>query len=512
MTEATPATPAAEGSLDPLNPFAPRPVAKQGFDTLGTTGLVRFGGQVDEEWLQQLAGIQGVRVWREMKDNDSVIGNAFYLTQSLIRQTKWSTEPADDEDKGQTEKWAKFLTEAMGDMSHTWEEMLSEILSLMPFGWSYFEKIFKVRGGESDNPSRNSKFDDGLITWRKIPIRAQETLDSWEFDEDGGIRGLWQVAAPKFERVFIPIEKSILFRTEVAKNNPEGRSLLRNAYRAWFFLKRLQEIEAIGMERELVGIPIIRLPFAYLDTNASKAKKEARNNFATMLQQIRRNEHEGLLFPARVDGEGNNTGFDIELLSSGGSRQIDISAAIARYQRDIATVLLTQFSFLGMGSSGSFALSSDQTSMYATAIGAILDTIESTFDRFATQELYQLNGVPPQFRAKWKHGDIEKEDIQRFADMINKFVSSGVLAADETLERHVRDKVGLPPADDTSDEDDALLAMSLPRMRDEARDTAATVRDSAINETGEAAVMGQSNAAPSEQDNAAPSERGNAST
>ena len=503
-------SPSTEGSLDPLNPFAPRQVNKQGFDTLGSTGLVRFGGQVDEEWLTQLAGIQGVKVWREMQDNDSVIGNAFYLTKSLIRQTKWSVIPADSDDVDQNERWAQFLTESFEDMSHTWEEMLSEILSMMGFGWSYFEKVFKVRGGESTNPSRKSKYDDQLIGWRKIPIRAQETLDDWEFDDDGGIRGMWQVAAPNFQRVFIPIEKSVLFRTEVAKNNPEGRSLLRNAYRAWFFLKRLQEIEAIGMERELVGIPIIRLPFAYLDTNATNAKKQAKNNFALMLQQIRRNQHEGLLFPAKVDSEGNETGFDIELMSSGGSRQIDISAAIARYQRDIATVLLTQFSFLGMGQTGSFALSSDQTSMYATAIGAILDTIESTFDRFAVQELYQLNGVPPEFRARWKHGDIEKEDIQRFADMITKFVMAGLVTPDESLERHVRDKMDLPEPDDADEDDEVLNEMTAPVLDDDLEDLP-DVGNTALGESdGEDAVNEQSNAAPGGTDNAAPSERGNA--
>ena len=58
----------------------------------------------------------------------------------------------------------------------------------------------------------------------------------------------------------IPMSKALLFRTKSRKNNPEGRSILRNAYRSWYFKRRIQEIEGIGIERDLAGLPVMHGP------------------------------------------------------------------------------------------------------------------------------------------------------------------------------------------------------------------------------------------------------------
>ena len=38
-------------------------------------------------------------------------------------------------------------------------------------------------------------------------------------------------------------------------DNPEGRSILRNAYFSWYFEKKIAEIEGIGIARDLAGLP-----------------------------------------------------------------------------------------------------------------------------------------------------------------------------------------------------------------------------------------------------------------
>jgi hypothetical protein len=412
-------------------------------EEVGYTGLVRYGTDVFEEWHNALRGRQGVRALREMRDNDSTIGASLYVTDSLVRQVPWRVEPA-TQDHPQTEDAAEFLESCVGDMSHTWQDFMSEVLSFIWFGWSLFEKVYKRRGGPGTDPSTRSRYSDGKLGWRKIAIRAQETLDGWSFDEDGGVKGMWQVAAPNFIRVFIPIEKAILFRPQIAKNNPEGRSLLRNAYRSWFFLKRLQELEAIGIERDLVGLPVLHMPLSYFDKNAPQAKKQALADYTRLLVQIRRNEHEGVTLPTEVDEKNMPTGFKLELLSSGGSRALDISGAVERYEKRIAQVLLTQFLFLGMEKVGSFSLSSDMTSLFATALGAMLDTIEETFHRFATAELMQLNGYAPEAWPRLRHGDLERQDIRPLAEALVKLVDGGLITPDSTLEDYLRKEGRLP--------------------------------------------------------------------
>lgn len=404
--------------------------AVDAFSTAGLTGVVRFGGRVYEEWHPRLQGVLGVRTYREMRDNDAVIGAAVNLTQSVLRQVRWKAEPADGSDEAKAQ--AEFLEDALRDMNHTWADFMSEVVSMLWFGWALFEKTYR-------------RLPDGKVGLDEVAIRAQETLDDWEFNDQGAIEGMWQLAYPRMQRVFIPMDKAVLFRTESNKDSPEGRSILRNCYRSWFFLKRLQELEAIGIERDTVGLIVIELPVEYLQPGATPEKVTARNNYARLAQQMRRNEHDSVLFPPELDREGKPTGFKLRVMPSGGAK-LDVSGPIQRYQREIAMIFSTQFQFLGQaGSSGSWALSSDQTDLYGLSLGAILDNVQETFNLHVVKQLFALNGVPDALVPTWKHGDIEKQDVVRFADMLTKLIDAGVVTADPALEEHVRDEVGLPP-------------------------------------------------------------------
>lgn len=419
--------------------------------TLGSSGLVQFSGYVDEEWHRALRGVQGVKTYREMTDNDATIGAAFALIDAQVRQVPWRVEPAAD---GEAE--ALFVEECLNDMSHTWTDFVSDALSMMGFGWSAFEKIYKHRLGPGEDPTKRSRYTDGKLGWRKIAPRAQDTLDRWAFQDDGGIDGFWQVAPPRYDPIFLPIGKLILFRTTTRKGNPEGRSLLRNAYRSWFFCKRMQEVEGIGIERELAGLPVLELPIAYFDTGATAAKKAAKADFVKLLKQIRRNEHEGVALPTMLDAEGKPTGYKLSLLSTGGGRQIDVSSTIKRYQRDIGQTLFSQFLFLGLDGVGSLALSQTFTEVFSSFVASLLDIIEETFHRFGTMELCALNGIPPEKMPRIKHGDVQKRDLRPLAEMLMKLVGAGVLTPDSTLEDYVRSEGRLPEREEGAEDDEEV--------------------------------------------------------
>ncbi|NBO56040.1 MAG: hypothetical protein EBU84_15960, partial [Actinobacteria bacterium] len=218
------------------------------FREAGSTGLRRTSGYIFEEFLPQLQGYRAINTYREMRDNDPIVGAILFAIDKLIRQVQWRVQPATNsvEDK----RAAKFVESCMHDMSTSWEDTISEILSMLPYGWSLHEIVYKKREGNEASVSENrSRYDDGYIGWRKLPIRAQDTRQEWIFDKNGGIMGMVQSAPPDFTLRTIPIEKALLFRTTSDKNNPEGRSILRNAYRPWYFKRRIEEIEAIGVER-----------------------------------------------------------------------------------------------------------------------------------------------------------------------------------------------------------------------------------------------------------------------
>ena len=418
-------------------------------DVLGKPGLNQYGGILDEEWMRQIKGTKGVKAFQEMRDNDPIIGAILYAVKTLVRQTKWRIEPSEDTPEHQAV--ADFVEECREDMDHTWHDLLAEILSMLPFGWSYFECVYKYRRGpDAKERSERSRFSDGKIGWRKIAIRAQETLSRWEFDEDGTTLGMWQQPPPDYQKRFIPMEKALLFRTETHKDNPEGRSILRNAYRSWFYLKRIQEIEAIGIERDLAGLPVAHVPLEMLSPSASSAQKNTVANIFEMVRKVKRNEFEGVVFPAETDIDGNPSGFKFSLLSSGGRRPLDVNEIVKRYESRIAMSVLGEFVMLGMDSVGSFALSSNKTHLFAQALGSYLQQIADTFNRFAIPKLLNYNGVSPSLHPKLVFEDIETPDLGELAAAIGALSSAGVLTPDDELERWVRDFGNMPMPDSQS--------------------------------------------------------------
>ena len=143
-----------------------------------------------------------------------------------------------------------------------------------------------------------------MIGWKKLPIRSQDTLDRWLFNLVGDIVGLVQRPFSQPKAREIPNEKLLLFRTTSRKNSPQGVSMLRNAYRPWFFKKRIEEIEGIGIERDLAGLPVAHVPAEILSSDAGTEETALRTELKKIIRNIRRDEQEGVLFPLVYDENG----------------------------------------------------------------------------------------------------------------------------------------------------------------------------------------------------------------
>ena len=116
------------------------------FGEVGSTGLVQYGGEVREDFLRQLQGKRGYSTYREMSDNPPVIGAVLYSIEMLVRGVEWTVSPADPNDQRAVDE-AAFVSECMTDMSHSWPDTLSSILSMLTFGYSYNEIVYKRRLG-----------------------------------------------------------------------------------------------------------------------------------------------------------------------------------------------------------------------------------------------------------------------------------------------------------------------------------------------------------------------------
>ena len=401
---------------------------------LGVSGLRRYGPYIYEEFLPELRWPGAGRVYQEMSDNDAVIGAILYLAEMLIRGCTWTVEPAGN--SAEDLEAAEFLESCMNDMDSSWANTISEIISMLTYGFSFHEIVYKVRRGPDErNSNYRSKHDDGRIGWKGLPSRAQTSLAEWEFDKEGNVSAFIQRCEPDFKTVRIPMTKGLLFRTRVSKDNPEGKSLLRNAYRSWFFKKHFEEIEGIGIERDLAGFPVLTAPegldlWNAEDKNMVKMKADAE----ALVAAVRRDSEEGMLLPH---------GWELKLLSSGSSRQINIGETIQRYDTRIAMTMLSDIIMIGNNGTGSFALADTKKSLLAAALQAQVSNIADVFNFKAVPALFKMNDFPgiTEF-PKIVPSGIQNPSLSELALMLRAMGLN--IAGDQELLNYLRHILGFP--------------------------------------------------------------------
>lgn len=401
---------------------------------IGVSGLRHSGGWLMEEARPDLRGRAGARVFREMADDDATVGAILRAIEAMVGRVSWHVDAADG-----AEAEAAFARSVLMDSpSQPWTEVMSETLSLLTFGWAALEILWERRPV------------DGRLGVKRLAPRAQETLYRWQLDPEGQVIALEQLPPLESGLRVIPADRLILFRTEARRNNPEGRSILRNAWRAWSHLKRLEEVEAIGIERDLAGLPVMQVPADYLREGTEAAKLLP--VFEKIVRDVRLNAEGGVVIPSDpwLDGDGRPTGqpqFRLDLLSTGGQRAIDTATVALRYQRDIARSVLADFVMLG-GDKGAYSLSRDKSSLFLKTLETLLAQIAGPLNRQLLERLWALNGLDPATRPTLRPGRVVPEDLLPLTEALERLARAGMpLFPDGPLEAHLRDKADLPAAE-----------------------------------------------------------------
>lgn len=415
---------------------------------LGASGLWRTGGFVIDDILPQLRGKQALIAYRDMSENDPIIGAMLFAIERIILQVDWRVDAyrdpsgttPDDKDR----EAAQFVQECMDDMSHSWHELMIAILSFLPYGFSFFEIVYKQRKGPTQkDPSKRSKFSDNKVGWRKIVMRSQDSLWQWQFDEGGGVKAFIQRDPTTGRLLVIPIEKGLLFRTTAARGNPEGRSILRNSYKSWYYKRRIEEFEAVGVERDLAGLPMAYVPPEWLSSNATPGEKAALAGMQAIVRGVKRNETEGIILPMLLDESGKQL-VDFRLLNGGGSRQFNTDQIIERYNSHIAMTVLADFITLGHESVGSFALGASKIELFMAAVESWVRLIAEVFNSHAIPRLIQMNGYDTARCPTLSYGQVTAVDLNELSGFLGTLTQNKLLTPDNNLEEYLRELAGIP--------------------------------------------------------------------
>ena len=179
-------------------------------------------GVVEEEFLRELQGSKGALVYREMQNNDPILGGFLYAVHMLIRQITWTAKPSDPDIQASIEA-AELLNSSMHGMQYSWKNTIDENLSMIPYGWAAHEVVYKKR-------------EDGQIGWKHLPLRSQDTLYEWVIEPDGTITAMKQENPNTFEIIEIPNTKLKKKITTDLQKEIEGKDVLKLVSTADFLI------------------------------------------------------------------------------------------------------------------------------------------------------------------------------------------------------------------------------------------------------------------------------------
>ena len=449
----------------------------------GVSGFRRASGWIYNDYTVELSDpIKLPWIWRSMRESDAAIASMLYAVESLAGGVSWHVEPGrsgEKNEEGQSTETpmdraaAEFLESVIEDIGQPWQSVVTDLLSCCTYGWSVNEVTYKLRKGNTNNPNVfNSKYNDGRVGWGKISPIAQTTRWSWIFNEDkdsprfNEAVAVEQFAAPLWQRRHIPLDKCIHCTFKPFMGNPEGWSPLRAIYAIYRYSQKIQLLMAQGIDRDLIGYPVVYIPEEVIIGQASgdPAYCTIYERFVNLATKTRRDDAEGIVLPSSVymDAEGRPTSvpkYRFELLTSGGSRQFNLVEVLNMLETWILSTLASDLLSLGHNGTGSFALADVKNESMKRGIESLLDRIQESVNDQAIRKLFQLN---PEFEIsdlpKLVHDGITERDTVGLADYLVKIKQAGIpIPLDKGMLKFILEQANIPiPSEDAMDKTIAL--------------------------------------------------------
>lgn len=393
----------------------------------GYTGLLVLGGEIFEDCQKELRWPQAGDTYKRMA-KDAAIAPALELVEMMIARVPWTVKIPEGYEEELRDK-AQFVRQCMNDMEHDFQSFIKQVVSFHRYGFSIHEKVYRYRTKEA-----GSKYNDGLIGLKKLPIRSQDSIDGWRWKNKGReLAGVYQnvivpgqpedfagwdfVYGESTVRKFIPRKKFLLFRNSSLKDSPIGQSPLNGCWMAWKYKKAYEESLAIAVAQDSNGFKVLYLPPQYMKQDATDSDKEVFNEYQKILANMHQAKQSGMILPLITDENGNKM-FEFDIKSVTGQKSYNTKEIIQHYNAEILTSLFADFLSLGNNGSGSFSLAETKVSVIEMAIESKLMEIRSQLNHDLIPQLFALNGWDTDIVPYMDYGSISKESL----DEIGKFV------------------------------------------------------------------------------------------
>lgn len=365
------------------------------------------------ENIPELRDKQGIRKFYDMSRSDGAVRGALRVVKTPIQGADWYMEPASEApiDKNIADFVQKTL---MDDMESLWERFIEDCLRSIDYGYFVFEKAYYY-------DIKTNKIKVNLVPIHPLDIQG------WSYDAQDNITGIALEPIKGLDitqRIEIPFQKLLIVVFEMEGGDLRGTSILRTAYKHFYYKDTLYKIDAIQKERHGIGVPIIKLPMGFTEKDKNLANDLGRN--------LRTNERAYITIPwnwevmfAKLEGQ-----------------PVDPLPSIDHHDRKIYESILATFT-------GTKDVTQESLDTFYKSTRYVARVIAATINRYVIRELVDINFLRKNGYPKLcvrRMGEWEETRTMTFA--LRNLVGAQVLTPDLPLENLIRSSWGLPPLDE----------------------------------------------------------------
>jgi hypothetical protein len=424
----------------------------------GVSGTeVQFGGVVDaDEYLPELSGAAGLKMYDKMRRSDAQVRASLQIIKLPLQAAVWQAVPPENGD-GIDQAVADFVNSSVVDddaLADSWQFVLRHILLQLDFGFSVMEKVWRVD-------------EQHYFRLKRLAPRLPRTIYAFDQARDGTIVRLWQYApvnnavpdpipqgngngsgygsslyrtatAPRppvvtYQYLAIPGECACVFTHEREGDNHQGISLLRSAYRSWFYKDLIYHLDGVRLDRYGVGVPVAELsPEHTLDDTDLE-------DLAETLQDLRSNERVWMIAPPGVR-------YRIMAPEGGGGASASAQSLVEHHDTMIARNVLASFMTMGQDQHGTLGFGSRLTDLFISSLYGVSAAITADLKRTVVKPLCDLNfDMTNREYPSVVVRDLESENIEAMMKVLLQGVQGTMITPDDDLEAMLRKTLKLPP-------------------------------------------------------------------
>lgn len=388
----------------------------------------------DEEETPELQWPKSVRVYDQMRRQDAQIVSVLRAITLPIRRTTYRIDPNGARDEVAQHVADDLGLDIVGDGARpalrkkgrfSWTEHLLMALTMLPFGHSFFEQVYRIEGGRAH--------------LRKLEWRPPRTLSKIDVAADGGLVAIEQFASKAGAKdPRISVENLVAYVNDREGGNWLGQSVIRPAYKDWLLKDRALRGQAQTLDRNGMGVPVYttsEIPTTLQAADYIKRQNEEIAAGLKIAKGLRSGDNSGASIP---------NGAKLEMKGVEGDLP-DADKPIRYHDEQMARAVLAHFLNLGT-ETGSWALGSTFADFFTLSLQTIAMQIADVTNQHVIEDLVDHNWGQEEPAPRIVFDEIGSRHPAT-AEAISRLVQVGALTLDDPLEAHLRNQYSLPAAD-----------------------------------------------------------------